>query len=269
MSAEIDVATDTDWVEHWRRIVNDREQASRGHSDPHYWDRRAPTFARSTSGRADQFLEVVEPYVSARKTLVDVGAGAGRHAVPLAQRLEWVTAVEPSEGMRAQIPPTANMTVVASAWEDAEVTPADLVICCHVLYGVADVVPFIRKLESSARERVLIMLREGPPPHPSNALQERLSPVPVPRTPRFSDLFMLLVQLGITPDVKFLSYPVINRYQSLDEAVSDSRPLFGDRWDEELMPGMLRDMLVPDGDELVFDGGVSVSGVAHWQPRAS
>ena len=186
-----------DWVEHWRRLVLDREGASHCHSDPRYWDRRAPTFARSTAGRADQFLDVVSPFVSPRKTLIDVGAGAGRHAVPLAERLEWVTAVEPSEGMRAQIPHVANMTIVASAWEDAEVAPADLLICCHVLYGVGDVVPFIEKIERSARERVFVMLREGPVPHPANVLRDRIAAAPLPRIIHFSDLFMLLVQIGV------------------------------------------------------------------------
>src|SRR5439155_508809 len=131
--------------------------AAHGHSDPNYWDRRAATYARSTGNRVDQFLAVVEPFVSHRKTLIDVGAGAGRHAVPLAEKLEWVTAVEPSEGMRAHLPALPNLTVVASAWEDAEVAPADLVICCHVLYGVAEVVPFVDKLERSDRDRVAEM----------------------------------------------------------------------------------------------------------------
>ena len=75
------------------------------HPDPGYWDRRAPSFARSTQARADEFLKVIDPYVSPVKTLIDAGAGTGRHAVPLAERLEWVTAVEPSEGMRSMIPP--------------------------------------------------------------------------------------------------------------------------------------------------------------------
>jgi hypothetical protein len=256
-----------DWVEHWRTLVVDRESASaHGHSDPHYWDHRAATFARSTTGRADQFLAVVEPYASPRKTLIDVGAGAGRHAIPLADRLEWVTAVEPSEGMRAHLPHLPNLTVIASAWEDAEVAPADLVICCHVLYGVADVVPFVEKLERSARERVFIMLREGSVPHPANVLRDRIYPQPLPPIPQFSDLFMLLLQLGVAADVTFVRYPVMNRYRNFDEAVADSRPLFGDGWNEAAA-AELRRMLVPDGDELVYDGGTTVSGIAHWQPR--
>lgn len=256
-----------DWVERWRQLVVDRENASsHGHSDPRYWDRRAPTFARSTSGRADQFLAVVEPYVSPRKTLIDVGAGAGRHAVPLAEKLEWVTAVEPSEGMRSHLPALPNLTVIASAWEDAEVAPADLVICSHVLYGVAEVAPFVTKLERSARERVFIMLREGPVPHPANMLRDRIATHPAPRITQFSDLFLVLLQLGIYPDATFISYPVVNRYRSLEDAFADAAPLFGDGWNDAVAAELQR-MLVQDGDELVYDGGQAVSGIAHWQPR--
>src|ERR1700730_10317856 len=104
MKQALDRVADIDWVEHWRRLVKERSAAAGSHSDPTYWDRRAANFARSTRTRVDDFLAVVGPYTSARKTLIAVGAGAGRHALPLAERLEWVTVVEPSEGMRAQIP---------------------------------------------------------------------------------------------------------------------------------------------------------------------
>ena len=256
-----------DWVEHWRQLVLDRENAAtHGHSDPRYWDRRAATYARSTTTRVDQFLAVVDPYISPRKTLIDVGAGAGRHSIPLADRLEWVTAVEPSEGMRAHLPALPNLTVIASAWEDAEVAPADLVICSHVLYGVADVVPFVEKMERSARERVFIMLREGPVPHPANVLRDRLATHPAPRITQFSDLFLVLLQLGIHPDVSFISYPVVNRYRSLEDAIEDCAPLFGEGWSDAVSAELQR-MLSRDGDELVYDSGSTVSGIAHWQPR--
>ena len=259
-----------DWVERWGQLVQARESASsHGHSDPHYWDHRAPTFARSTSGRADQFMAILEPHLSPRKTLIDVGAGAGRHAVPLAAKLEWVTAVEPSEGMRAQMPALPNLTVIASSWEDAEVTPADLVICSHVLYGVSDVVPFVEKLERAARERVFVMLREGPVPHPANVLRDRMAGGPLPPITKFSDLLMVLIQMGVRPDVTFVRYPVVNRYASFEDAVADCRPLFGDGWVESGAREQLEGMLVREGDELVYDGGESVSGIAHWQPRTS
>lgn len=254
-----------DSEERWRAMVRERAGLA-GHAHSNYWDRRAPSYARITRDRTDSFLRVIEPYLSPRKTLIDAGAGAGRHAVPLAERLEWVTAVEPSEGMRAQIPHRDNMTVIASTWQDAEVAKADLVICCHVLYGIEDPVPFIAKLQASARERVFIMLREGSIPHPATVLRQRMLGRPDLPIPQFSDLFMLLMQMGIAPDVTFVRYPVLNRYKDVDEALSDSRMLIGAGWDEARARTLLEEMLTKDGDELVIDSGVALAGIAHWQP---
>src|SRR5258708_9696519 len=223
-----------DWVENWKQIAEERATRAGTHPDPGYWDRRAPSSAGSTQARADEFLKVIDPSVSPVKTLMDAGAGTGRHAVPLSERLEWVTAVEPSEGMRSMIPPRDNMTVVASTWEDAEVAPADLVICSHVLYGIADVVPFIAKLERSARERVFIILRESDLPHPAAAIRTRLQGDVGPRMPRFSDLFMLLMQIAIAPDVQFLTSQPATRYTSLSAAVVAALALLADAWHEPI-----------------------------------
>jgi SAM-dependent methyltransferase len=256
-----------DWEERWKQVVADRATLASGHADSQYWDRRASSYARSTHSRSDEFLRVVEPYLGARKTLIDVGAGTGRHATPLAERLEWVTAIEPSDGMRAHIPARDNMTIVASTWEDADVAPADLVICSHVLYGVADPRAFIDKMQRSARERVFVMMRETDLPHPAAALRRQLAGHDGPRLPRFSELFMLLLQMGVAPDVNFIRYPIVTRYASMDEALADSRALFGDGWDEDRARPLLSDLLKKEDGELVFDGGVAVSGVAHWQPQ--
>ena len=255
-----------DWAGRWRSLVAERAAAAKGHTDPKYWDRRAPTFARSTLARSDAFLDVVAPYLSPRKTLIDVGAGAGRHAIPLAEQLEWVTAVEPSEGMRAQIPHRDNMTVVASTWEDAAVAPADLLICSHVLYGVEDPVPFIAKMEASARERVFIMLRESPMAHLGAIVRERMLGEE-PRLPRFSDLFMLLIEMGIAADVRFTNYPNPQRYADIEEALADCQAMIGDRWDHEKGRAIVEGLLAGDGDGLLFHGAVTLTGIAHWQPR--
>src|SRR2546421_11316875 len=256
-----------DWRQRWRGIVGDRSTLAAGHADHGYWDRRAASYARSTQTRIDEFLQVLEPYLSPLKTLIDVGAGTGRHAVPLAARLEWVTAIEPSEGMRSHIPPRNNMTVIASTWEDAEVAPADLVICSHVLYGVADPEPFLDKLQKAARDRVFVMIRESDLPHPAAELRRRILGSTGPRLPRFSELFMLLVQMGIAPDVAFLRYPASTRYADIDEALIDSRALFGQGWDEAAARAALEEILRRDGDDLGFDGGLVLSGVAHGKPQ--
>ena len=258
-----------DWIARWTQIVEKRESLTSGHADPGYWDRRASSYARSTQLRVDEFLAVLEPYLSPRTTLIDVGAGTGRHATPLAERLEWVTAIEPSDGMRSHIPPRENMTVIASTWEDADVAPADLVICSHVMYGVADPVPFLEKMEKAARERVFVMMRETDLPHPAAEIRRRLLGGLGARLPRFSELFMLLLQVGVAPDVDFIRYPIMTRYTSMEEALADSRALFGQGWDEEGARAIMEELLKRDGTDLVFDGGVALSGVAHWKPRTS
>lgn len=258
-----------DWIKRWGEIVEARESLASGHSDSGYWDRRASSYARSTHKRGDEFIQVLEPYLSPRKTVIDVGAGTGRHTVPLAERVEWVTAVEPSEGMRSHIPSRDNITVIASTWEDAEVAPADLVICSHVLYGVLQPVPFVERLERAARERVFVMLRQTDLPHPAAEVRRRLLGEAGPRLPRFSELFMLLLQIGIAPDVVFLRYPIMTRYADMEEAVTDCRALFGEGWDDARGRAVLEEILSRDGDQLVYEGGVALSGVAHWQPRKS
>ena len=128
---------------------------------------------------------------------------------------------------------------------------------------------FIAKLERAARERVFVMMRETDLPHPVAEIRRRLRGETGPRLPRFSELFMLLLEVGIAPDVAFLKYPIMTRYSDMDEALADSRALFGGGWDEAAGRAVLEEILQRDGDELVFDGGVVLTGVAHWQPRES
>ena len=259
----MDALLDTDWAAHWRSLVEARAAAS-GPRRPDHWDQRARSFERSTKDRPDGFLDVLEPWLAPTRTLVDVGAGYGRHVVPLAGRLEWVTAVEPAEAMRARLPDLDNLTVVASEWLDAEVQPADLVICSHVLYAVTDAPAFLEKLDAAATERVFVVLREGALRHPAEMLGEW------PRQPRLSDCFNLLRQLGIAADVAYWRSPTVHRYSDLDDAAEDCRGLLGARWQEGPHREWLARRLQPErGGGLSYDAGPTLAGALHWQPRGS
>jgi hypothetical protein len=171
--------------------------------------------------------------------------------------------------MRELLEPAPNLTVIASGWEDAAAAPADLVICCHVLYGVAEVVPFIEKLEASARERVFVYMRDQPPPLPAEELVAELGFART-RMPEFRDLYLVLRQLGVEPDVVMLRYPSRPVYASLEAAVEEARAALGERWDERRGRAFLDSRLVPDGQgRLAWDAGEMVAGVAHWTPRKS
>ncbi len=259
---------ETDWIANWSRLVARHAEDSQAAPQPGYWDRRAKGFAFSIQGQDDPFLRFLQPWLSPRKTLIDVGAGVGRHVRPLVERLDWVTAVEPSEGMRSQLPDAPNLTVIASTWEDADPQPADLVICCHVVYGVAEIAPFVRKLEANARERVFVYMRDRQSNRPLDALWTEIAPGRA-RMPQFGDLYNVLRQLGIAPDVTMLSYASHMRYAALDEAMTEAREGLGEHFDEVRVRRFLEARLKPGPDgALEWDGGSMVSGVAHWTPQS-
>jgi hypothetical protein len=45
--------------------------------------------------------------------------------------------------------------------------------------------------------------------------------------------------------------------------------MFGEGWDDNAGRAALVQILQRDGDQLVYDGGITLSGVAHWQPQKS
>jgi SAM-dependent methyltransferase len=260
----MDAVLDVDWAAHWRGLVEARS-AWTGHAHAaDWWAPRAARYASEMHARRDWLTDFLDPWLRPGATVIDVGAGTGRYAAHLASRVDWVTAVEPSQAMREHIPPAANMTVIGSTWEDAEPAPADLVVCAHVLYPVAEPVPFVEKLERSARERVFVAMRDSPHTHPGEVIGGRERP----REPRLRDCLLLLRQLGVAPELAMFTYPLTFHYDSLEQAVQECRHHAGRAWDEERDRSWLEANLRPDRDgRLVYEGGEVTSGVLHWKPR--
>jgi SAM-dependent methyltransferase len=257
----MDLLLDGDWSATWRDLVRARDERM-GARDDRYWEQRSDRYALSLQERPDPLLELLEPWLSPARTLIDVGAGVGRHAVPLAGRLGHVHAVEPSAGMRGRIPRLPNLSVVPAAWLEAGPLQADLVICVHMLYPIADPEPFIARLDASARERAFIVMRDLPSVHPAEVMLGN------PREPLLRHCYLLLRQMGIAPDATMFSYSDAFRFASFDDALADCRWRAGALWDDVRGRRFLEDSLVPGPDgSVVFEGGEMVSGILHWTPR--
>lgn len=263
--SDLDPLEGFDWNAHWRRLVETRQRD--GGPREAYWDRRAAGFAFAVRASDATLPRALEERLAPHKTLLDVGAGAGRHAAPLADRLDWVTAVEPSQRMREMIPARPNMTVVAASWDDAEVAQSDLVLCSHVLYGVLDPVSFVEKMERAAIERVFVIMRDRPHRRPPDIVTQMLRGSAAPRQVYFNDLYNLLRWMGRDPEVEVDTHRSISRYASLEAALDDCRIDAGKAWDEARGRAWLEANLAggPDGS-LEFDAGQMVTGLAHWTP---
>ncbi|MEJ7652751.1 MAG: hypothetical protein WKH64_05110 [Chloroflexia bacterium] len=99
-----------DWAENWRRTVEERRVvieglANQGPQDD-FWKRRAPDFVRlnrELDPDRDPLALLLAEELRGDRTLLDVGAGAGRYTLPLAEVAVSVTAVEPAEPLRSHL----------------------------------------------------------------------------------------------------------------------------------------------------------------------
>ena len=133
-------------TERWNEMVraeHEQSDSMRKENPPvDSWSRFAQQFRADPRRTNDPLLNHLRRLVSSEQVVLDVGAGGGRLALPIALEAKKVIAVEPSPSMCRVLREVAvefdvrNVEVVESDWLDAEVPEVDLAICCHVLYVI-------------------------------------------------------------------------------------------------------------------------------------
>lgn len=141
-------------------------------------------------------------------TVLDVGCGGGRSALPLVPPATELIGVDQSGAMLDEFVRAATEAGVArrtvhGMWpEVAPFTPmADVVVCHHVLFNVADVVPFVLALTDHARLAVVV---EVPVRHPLSAWSEawrHFWDLQRPDGPTHLDLVAVLREVGLDPEM--------------------------------------------------------------------
>jgi SAM-dependent methyltransferase len=223
-----------DYVERWRRLVQARTDQGRRLDTQHQrgdeWAGCAERFRRLTGaltrgGTVDPFLDIVRPHIRRDATVLDVGAGAGRHVAALAPQVARVVAVEPSAAMREQMAIVlreanlTNVVVVPESWPNARVEPADLVICSHVAYFVEDIGTFLRRLSEVTRGHCFITLRNEQREIATVELFKRVWGEPRCPEPSFVDLFGAAIQVGLLPCAVTIPFAINPGFLSPEDAL--------------------------------------------------
>jgi len=217
-------------------------------------------------------LEHVRP----EDTLMDVGAGGGRLTIPIAQHCRHVVAVEPSEAMRAQLEAQAaehgvtNITVVPSTWEEAEVDPVDILLCCHVMYAVFEPEQWVRKMSAHAKREVVVLLFHRPVPPNMHPLWEPVHGEKRLELPAMAQFEKLLAEMGIDYEKRMLPEREDRGYADLEEAVErGTRRLFLEPGSEkqQRLEQALRESLVETPAGLQFSWAQPMMpGLITWTP---
>ena len=161
-----------DWNELWKAIyISSPERMEKEHDPAAVWDRRAAAYRRATRGEHRATArEIAILGVQPGETVLDMGAGTGRLAVPVARTAAHVTALDPSEGMlailreRMAAEGLTNYSCLRKRWEDAtigrDVEPHDVVVAAFSL-GFYDLAAALEKLDAAARRAVYIFWHAG------------------------------------------------------------------------------------------------------------
>jgi len=158
------------------KIINLDELWKMTRWGPAIWRQKPNEFidikiAKGFNGAVSGLKERTEKQLASIKleseyTVLDVGAGTGRLAIPIAKNVKKVTAIEPSKGMLACLDKNmkaegvTNITRINKMWEDIEIgvdiEPHDVVIASHSLEISGDIRKALKKIDSSAKKSAYI-----------------------------------------------------------------------------------------------------------------
>lgn len=217
-----------DTCRRWNEMVvleHAQSERARAEAPPDdHWQPFAESFKADPHRSDDPLLNQLLPALSPDDTLLDVGGGGGRLALPMALKCRHVVAVEPSSSMGSVFLQQAaefgidNVSLVQARWEEAEVDPEDVVLCAHVLYVVRDIAHFVRKLENHARRLVMVVLFRTPPQSQLRHLWQQVYGEPRLQLPGLGEFEEVLRELDIDAQVETLPSQPQRGFESLQQA---------------------------------------------------
>jgi SAM-dependent methyltransferase len=217
-----------------------------------FWSARTVAWYQRALARSDyaaRVLRAIDPQLAGAASVLDVGAGCGALALPLAERVPRVTALEPAPAMAAALRAEAGrrglrrLTVVEAAWGEVALPPHDLVLCAHVGELTRPGAPFLGDAARWAR-RWVVVVRDREIESDKLFFRE-LYPALLGRPygggSDYGGMLDGLADLGILPEVVTAEYRSDQPFADLDEACDFYEVYLGVAGPEAR--GFLRDFL--------------------------
>lgn len=197
------------WHDHRAHSALESNLNRVGLEEEAFWSRYSAWVAAMRGDYPGALLERVRTYATPGGSVLDIGAGAGAFAIPLAAVSRRVTAVEPSPAQITQLAHdiersrTRNITIVSRRWEDVDIDELgshDLVLAVHSLQ-MEDIAAAVRKMCAAASRCLLLVHTAG---HSLSRLSREL--FDIEPGPDYTYLEHILLGLGYDPRVEFVDY---------------------------------------------------------------
>lgn len=261
------------------RVRAEREQVERAREAPDGADFYAPiaqAFKADPRRTDEPTLDTLRGLVRTDDVVLDIGAGGGRYALPLALVAKEVIAVEPSAGMRGVLEEgmrehgIANVRCVESRWPMETQAPAgDIAMMAHVGYDIEEIGPFVDAMEASARRICVAVLLDKPPRWAADVLWERVHGERRVRLPALPEFLSLLIARGTLFELSLSPRPPMS-YASVDDAMGLLRRQLwteaGSEKDQRLEQAA-RELLTERDGRVALSWTAGVVGVVSWKPR--
>lgn len=262
-----------DWNEVWKRQLALNRSTPGFREGTRLWGDRAGArryAARSTdhSRRVAWILQNLN--ISPGDRVLDIGSGPGTLALPLARAGARVTAIDPAEGMLAELREAAlregidTITTIHNPWEEIDpardlTPPYDRVVASFSL-TIPDIRSALAIMDAVAAKSgsVHIYWFADEPPWEQRyiTLWEDLHGAPYHPRPKADCLFNILYSMGIYANVQMHPIEENVLFLTAEEAVDHFAPRMGVETAEqrEILREYLREHLIPQ------DGGFALPG---------
>ncbi|MDO8873123.1 MAG: class I SAM-dependent methyltransferase [Methanoregula sp.] len=279
MSPVAPLPLDPDWNEIWKARQRLHESSKRSDDPSHNWNKRENAERYDSTSRSEYDERVVTTIkgldVTKESRVLDIGAGPGTLAIPLAPRVKEITAIEPGEGMvailneRMKKDGISNITIIRKRWEDT-IPASDLsgqydVVVASLSLTMEDIRLALKKMDAVSRGSVYLFWFVDMPfwERMYADLWEPLHGLPYYSGPKADCLFGVLYQMGIYANVEMLPLKKEYRFTTTDEMTAFFRRRFGVKTPEQerVMDAYLSPLMRQVGDEVVISGDSTLAKI--------
>lgn len=282
--APVSGSNETDWNDVWKEQQT-RHEASKHFDDPsHNWDNKENAERYDASARSGYDTRVKTTierlHLTPESRVLDIGAGPGTLAIPLATRVRAVTAIEPGAGMLGILRDhirregIRNITYIQKRWEDIdpdrELSGTYDVVIASLSLTMHDIRAALLKMDAVSSKYVYLFWFVNSPfwEKMYEDLWQPLHGVPYYPGPKADCLWNVLFQQGIYANVEMLPLEKEYRFSTREELLAFFKRRFNvtTAEQEQILGEYITPLVrVEDGVEVI--SGDSTFAMVWWKKR--